>query len=86
MEIDPKKLSIPGLNPRQMHLMDCIWECKSEEQFLEWFCLLAEEDRLQVESLQRLLFLSYIDQMAEESALLEAQEVLSKFTGGKDVA
>jgi hypothetical protein len=86
MEIDPKKISIPGLNPRQMYLMDCIWECQSEVQFLEWFCLLAEEDRLQVESLQRLLFLSCIDQLSEESSLLEAQEVLSKFTGGKDVA
>ena len=84
---DPFDISIPGLNEKQMYLLDCIWACRTQEEFVEWFAMLPEQDRDQVQSLQHMVLLAYIDNMAERSALLEAQQVLSKFTGGnKDVA
>lgn len=84
---DPFDISIPGLDDKQMFLLDCIWACRTQEQFVEWFAILSEEDRDQVLSLQHLVLLAYIDNMAERSALVEAQQVLSRFTGGnKDVA
>lgn len=83
---DPFDISIPGLNDRQMFLLDCFWACDTEEKFLEWFSILDERDRDQVQSLQHMVLLAYIDNMAERSALVEAQEVLSRFMGGKDVA
>lgn len=82
---DPFNISIPGLSKNQMYLMDKFWECENEDQFIEWFLGLSEHDRLQVESLQQMVMLAYIDNMVEISDMKEAKSVIHNI-GGLDVA
>jgi len=75
-------ISIEGLNKKQMAMLDIIWSCQSNEQFLEWFLSLSEKDRLTVESLMEILRQEYLEMAVRENTLEDVQQLLKRISHG----
>jgi hypothetical protein len=71
-------IAINGLSKKQIAMLNIIWSCEGEEQFLDWFCSLPYADKLTVESLLQCLFYEFIEGRLDTECT-DAKEVLSKF-------
>lgn len=71
-------ISISGLNSKQMAMMDVIWSCQDESQFLEWYLTLSHADRLVAESLLEILRQEFIEKFLEMDSMDEAKTTLDR--------
>jgi hypothetical protein len=71
-------ISISGLNSKQMAMMDVIWSCQDESQFLEWYLALSHADRLVAESLLEILRQEFIEKFLEMDSMDEAKTTLDR--------
>lgn len=71
-------ISIEGLNRKQMAMMDVIWNCRDEEQFMLWFISLPLSDQKTVESLLELLRLEYIEMAVRLNEMKESKEIIQR--------
>jgi hypothetical protein len=74
----PDMISIEGLNRKQMAMMDIIWSCASEEQFMLWFISLPVRDQKTVESLLELLKQEYLEMILRTNEMTESKELLQR--------
>lgn len=73
-----KELRLDNLTEHQVDILDMMWSLDTEEEFLEWYSLLAKEDQIQCDTLMKLLVLEmYDDEITKD--LKVANDVLSKF-------
>lgn len=75
-------ISIDGLNKNQVALLNKIWNCKGEHEFLEWFSSLSPLDQKTTESLLKLLSYEVLEHEFVLDNFDEANAVLSKFRLG----
>jgi len=75
-------ISIEGLNKKQMAMMDVIWACNDEEQFMNWFLALPEEDRYTVESLLIILRQECMEMVVRETPMNDVEELLKRISHG----
>jgi len=71
-------ISISGLNSKQMAMMDVIWSCQNESQFLEWYLALSHADRLLAESLLEILRQEFIEKFLEMDSMNEVKTTLDR--------
>ena len=71
-------ISIPGLNSKQMAMMDIIWSCQDESQFLAWYLSLSYADRLVAESLLEILRQEFIEKFLEMDSMDEVKKTLDR--------
>ena len=76
-------MQIENLTQEQVEMLDYMWnELDSEEEFVEWYDCLDEDQQRMADVLQRMLILESIDDdmiFDNETDLAEAKAVLSKF-------
>jgi len=72
-------MRIEGLTQHQVELLDTMWEIKEYDDLEEWMKTLCRADRIEAESLQRLVVLEAFEELMEESKYPEANKVISKF-------
>jgi hypothetical protein len=73
-------MQIDGLSRKEIAMLNIIWSCDGEDQFMEWFTSLNDRDRLTVESLLQLLSQEVQEEMFMRSEEFpEAAEVCRKF-------
>ena len=72
-------ISINGLTPYQVSLLDEMWACDTIEDFEEFMEALDPEDRAEALRLQRMILLAELDEIVAKDPLKEANEVLDKF-------
>lgn len=75
-------ISIEGLSKKEMAMMNVIWSCRDEGQFMEWFLSLSERDRLTVESLMEILRQEYIEMMVRDTPLNDVTAILERIKRG----
>jgi len=75
-------LSIEGLNKKQMAMLDIIWSCRNEKQFVEWFLSLSEIDRQTVESLFEILRQEYLEMVVRETPMDDVVALLERIKRG----
>ena len=75
-------ISIEGLNKKEMAMMDIIWSCRSEEQFLDWFLSLPEIDRLTVQSLMEILRQEYLEMIVRDTPMDDVTALLERIQRG----
>jgi hypothetical protein len=75
-------LSIEGLNKKQMAMMNVIWSCNDEDQFMNWFLSLTQEDRCTVESLLIILKQEYLEMVVRDSSMDNVKEILKRISHG----
>jgi hypothetical protein len=74
------EINIHGLTEYQCTLLDIMWSIDTYEEYLEWVEYLSEDDRNQVELLQRLLIIEALDKDWEaKKKFPEANKALKKF-------
>jgi hypothetical protein len=61
-------ISIEGLSKKQMAMLDIIWSCQSNEQFLEWYLSLSEQE--------------YLEMAVRENPLEDVQQLLKRISHG----
>jgi hypothetical protein len=71
-------ITIDGLSKKQVAMLNIIWSCEGEEQFLDWFCSLSYADKLTVESLLQCLFYEFIEGRLDTD-YVDANIFLEKF-------
>lgn len=73
-------MSIDGLSKKEIAMLNVIWSCDGQEQFMEWFLSLNERDRMTVESLMQLLQQELQEEffMSQEE-FPEASEICKRF-------
>ncbi len=76
------RITINGLSPRQVKMLDVMWNLQTPEDYFEWYESLTEPMQRQADILQRMLILAMSDEMVTEDRrdYQEAREVLGKFT------
>jgi hypothetical protein len=72
-------MKLDGLTERQVELLDTMWEIKEYDDLEEWMATLSRADRLEAESLQRLVVLEAFEELMEESKYPEANRVIDQF-------
>ena len=72
-------ISINGLTPKQVALLDEMWACDTWEDFEEFMESLDPQDRVEAGRLQRMVLLAELDEVVAQMPLKEAKEVLDKF-------
>ena len=74
------EINIHGLTEYQCTLLDIMWGIESYREFMDWFDYLSQEDKTQVELLQRLLIIEALDKDWEtKKQFPEAKEALKQF-------
>lgn len=70
-------ISIDGLTPHQVELLDAMWACDTFEEYQTFYDLLDEEDQQQADMLQRLILIECLDEdMINMSAYPDAMKVI----------
>ena len=77
-------ISIDGLSKKQIAMLNIIWNCNGEEQFLEWFCTLPHEDKLTAESLMQCLAYEVLEGLLDGD-FTEANDILKRFNKNGNV-
>jgi len=67
--------TINGLTYYQKDLLDCMWEIDTPEEFQEWYQLLDDYDRKQVDLLKLMLVYDLLDDVYN---LDQAREVIAQ--------
>lgn len=84
--MDKDRIEISHLTPYQVEMLDHMWSLDTEQEYLEWYNLLDEEDQLQADTLTRMVIIEMIEQEAAvtQNHYPEARAVLSKFMLNKE--
>ena len=72
-------MRIEGLTLHQKELLEEMWEIKEYDDLEEWMKTLCRADRIEAESLQRLVVLEAFEELMEESKYPEANKVIDQF-------
>ena len=56
-----------------------MWELDTQEEYFDWYYNLSESDRDMADTLQRMVILSELDELAVLGDMQEAKQLLSKF-------
>jgi hypothetical protein len=72
-------MRIEGLTEHQVELLDTMWAIEEFDELEEWMKTLCRADRIEAESLQRLVVLEAFEELMEESKYPEANRVIDQF-------
>jgi hypothetical protein len=72
-------MRIEGLTEHQVELLDTMWAIEEFTELEEWMATLSRADRVEAESLQRLVILETFEELLEQSKYPEANMVIDKF-------
>ena len=70
-------IHLDNLTPEQVEMLDIMWSLESYDEFQEYLDSLSKSDRMQAESLAKLIILAEMDNLVGEC--VEAKEVLKRF-------
>lgn len=74
------EIRIDNLTKHQVHLLDCMWSCETEDEFNGWYFCLDAEDQEEVDVLMRVVAIELVEQkLVEKNPCVEAKTVLSRF-------
>lgn len=72
-------ISIENLMPYQVEMLDAMWACESEEEYLDWYYLLDQEDQQMADLLQRLVILETMEGQLHAKTNQDVKNYLKKF-------
>jgi hypothetical protein len=72
-------ISINGLTPDQVALLDEMWACDTMEDFDEFLETLEPSEQAEAMRLQRMVLLAEMDNLVAQMPLTEANSVLDRF-------
>jgi len=72
-------MRIEGLTERQVELLDTMWAIEEFDDLEEWMRTLSRAERVEAESLQRLVILEAFEEAMEHSKYPEANRVIDQF-------
>jgi hypothetical protein len=72
-------MRIEGLTEHQVELLDTMWAIEEFDDLEDWMQTLTKADRVEAESLQRLVILETLEEMLEQSKYPDANKVIDQF-------
>ena len=72
-------MRIEGLTEHQVELLDTMWAIEEFTELEEWMATLSKADRVEAESLQRLVVLETFEELIADSKYPEANRVIDQF-------
>ena len=72
-------MRIEGLTEHQVELLDTMWAIEEFTELEQWMETLCRADRIEAESLQRLVVLEAFEELMEESKYPDANRVIDQF-------
>jgi len=72
-------MRIEGLTEHQVELLDTMWAIEEFDELEEWMQTLTKADRIEAESLQRLVVLETFEELLEQNKYPEANMVIDRF-------
>jgi len=72
-------MQINGLTERQVELLDTMWAIEEFTELEQWMATLSRSDRMEAESLQRLVVLEQFEELMADSKYPEANRVIDQF-------
>ena len=72
-------MRLEGLTEHQVELLDTMWAIEEFDELEEWMQTLSKADRVEAESLQRLVVLETFEELLDQSKYPEANMVIGKF-------
>lgn len=72
-------MQINGLTERQVELLDTMWAIEGFDELEEWMSTLTRADRIEAESLQRLVVLETFEELLAKDGYPEANKVIDQF-------
>jgi hypothetical protein len=72
-------MRLEGLTEHQVELLDTMWAIEEFDELEEWMQTLSKADRVEAESLQRLVVLETFEELLDQSKYPEANMVIDKF-------
>jgi hypothetical protein len=72
-------MRIEGLTERQVELLDTMWAIEEFTELEEWMTTLTRADRMEAESLQRLVVLETFEELLAKNGYPDANRVIDQF-------
>jgi len=72
-------MRLEGLTEHQVELLDTMWAIEEFDELEEWMTTLSRADRMEAESLQRLVILETFEELLEQNKYPEANRVIDQF-------
>ena len=72
-------IQINNLSEYEVEMLDHMRTLDTEEEFVDWYNLLDEDDQRLADYLQEMVILAYAEETIEETQYKDAKEVLKKF-------
>jgi len=72
-------MRLEGLTEHQVELLDTMWAIEEFDELEEWMTTLSRADRMEAESLQRLVILETFEELLEQNKYPEANKVIDQF-------
>jgi len=69
-------ITIDGLTPRQVELLDTMWAIDGYAEYMEWK---STQNQQEIELLESMIAIAEIDEIVENEGFAEAAEVLSMY-------
>lgn len=60
-------------------MLDIMWSLDTQEEYFDWYYSLSMRDKTMADTLQRMIILAEIDDVASLGSMQEAKELLQKF-------
>ena len=74
------KVTLTGLNARQVNILDIMWSLDTVDEFFDWYETLTKEEQNICDTLQRLIILEMADLEWEHTKKFPlAKQILKKF-------
>ena len=73
-------MQINNLTAEQVEMLDFMWnELETEEDYIQWYDCLDEQQQIMADGLQRLVIMEMVDeQLANQKSFPEVQKMLDK--------
>ena len=72
-------MRLEGLTEHQVELLDTMWAIEEFTELEEWMQTLSTADRIEAESLQRLVVLETFEELIADSKYPDANRVIDQF-------
>jgi hypothetical protein len=72
------EIRIDNLTHHQVDLLDEMWACETEDEYMNWYFSLSEEDQSEADILMRVVAMELAEDYIKDCG--DAKVVLSKFT------
>ena len=72
-------MRIEGLTEHQVELLDTMWAIEEFTELEEWMTTLSRADRMEAESLQRLVVLETFEELLAKDGYPDARKVIDQF-------